>query len=361
MDLGEQLRELQKMATEHREVLETEEAAKNALVMPFIRALGYNVFNPFEVKPEFTADVGIKKGEKVDYAICEGANVRILIECKDCSVSLDPKRFPKQFTQLYRYFGVTTARIAILTNGIEYRFFSDIVKPNIMDDEPFFVFNLLAIRPDDMRMLSKFAKETFDIEKLVADAAEMRTQALVRNAIAMELDEPSEEFIKLIAARVYDGRITQAVRDSFARLIPAMAASVVQDRVTKRLEQALSGAVPPVEAAPVPEIPEHPDDEIVTTQEEIDGFNIVRAICARYVDPARIVMRDAKSYCAILLDDNNRKSIVRMHFNSPTVKYLGTFCGKDETKVHVDGTMGLYALEERIISRLRELDPSIPA
>ncbi len=357
MDLGEQLREIQKMALEHREVLVTEEAAKTALIMPLIRALGYNVFNPFEVKPEFTADVGVKKGEKVDYAICNGDAVDMLIECKDINIALDPKRFPKQFTQLFRYFSVTNARIAVLTNGIEYRFFSDIVKPNIMDEEPFYVFNLLAIRPEDVRILSKFAKDAFSVDRLVADAAEMRTQTLVRAAIASELDKPSDEFIKIIAGKVQEGRFTQGVRDMFGSLIPVMAAGLIQERVTKRLEQALSTSAPEdTEAVSSGTVDE---DGIVTTQEEIDGYHVVRAICARYMDPSRVIMRDAKSYCAILLDDNNRKTIVRMHFNHAVNKWLGTFVDKDETKTPVSGPQGIYALEEMIVARLVELDSSI--
>lgn len=99
MDLATKLIELEKRTAQHRELLLTEEAAKTALVMPFLQALGYDVFDPGEVIPEFTADVGIKKSEKVDYALCVDGRVSILIECKPSSVALDLKHA----SQLYRY------------------------------------------------------------------------------------------------------------------------------------------------------------------------------------------------------------------------------------------------------------------
>src|SRR3954465_5749281 len=114
--------DLQKRTLEHREVLLTEEAAKTALVMPFLQALGYNVFNPSEVVPEFTCDVGTKKGEKVDYAICDGKSVKMLVECKPANTELNLNNA----SQLFRYFSTTDARVAILTNGVVYKFFSDI-------------------------------------------------------------------------------------------------------------------------------------------------------------------------------------------------------------------------------------------
>jgi len=166
MDLATRLVELQKRTLEHREVLLTEEAAKNALVMPFLQALGYDVFNPSEVVPEFTADVGTKKGEKVDYAICRGGKVEVLVECKPASAELNVKHA----SQLFRYFTATDARLALLTNGVTYQFFSDVEKPNIMDEKPFFTFSMDSIKPTDVRTLDKFAKATFDIEKIVQEA-----------------------------------------------------------------------------------------------------------------------------------------------------------------------------------------------
>jgi hypothetical protein len=97
-------------------------------------------------------------------------------------------------------------------------------------------------------------------------------------------------------------------------------------------------------------------DAIETTQVEIDGFNIVRAICSKLVKPERVVMRDAKSYCAILLDDNNRKTLARLHFNSPTARYLGLFAGKEEDRRAVAEPVDIYQHADAILARVRELE-----
>lgn len=354
MDLATKLAELQKRTLEHREVLLTEEAAKTALVMPFLQALGYDVFNPGEVVPEFTADVGTKKGEKVDYAICKDGKVDVLIECKPASADLNVKHAG----QLFRYFTTTEARLALLTNGVDYQFFSDVERPNIMDERPFFTFSMDAIKAADVKTLEKFAKASFDIDKIVQEAGNLKIQSLLRKELEKEFAEPSEGFVDLMARRVHDGRITAAVRDSFGKMLVNTISAVVRDLVNERLSTALNAASPgPVEE--LPDIDEANEDGVVTTPEEISGFHIVQAIASKFVDPKRIVIRDAKSYCAILLDDNNRKTIARLHFNGLTTKYLGTFAGKDETRQLISELTAIYQHAPEIEARLRELDDTV--
>lgn len=350
MDLQTRLSELQKRTVEHREVLLTEEAAKTALVMPFIQALGYDVFNPSEVVPEYTADVGIKKGEKVDYAICDGGRIRILIECKPSGAPLNLNHA----SQLFRYFSVTDARLAILTNGVVYQFYSDVDATNRMDDKPFFTFSMDALRPTDAKILEKFTRQSFDVDAIVAEASLLKLQSLLRRELEKEMVEPSEEFVRMMAGRVHEGRVTAAVRENFGRMVVSTFSGIVRDKVNERLSSALNAASP--------SSPEEEDDArageevIVTTAEEISGFHIVQAIASRLVDPKRIVMRDAKSYCAILLDDNNRKSLARLHFNGLTTKYVGTFKGKDEERHRISELTEIYQLAPQIEARLAELD-----
>ena len=349
MELDTKLAELSKVVREHREVLLTEEAAKNALVMPFLQALGYNVFNPAEVIPEFTADVGTKKGEKVDYAICTEGKVSILVECKPASSELTINHA----SQLFRYFSVTEARVAILTNGVIFKFFSDIDSPNKMDPKPFFTLDMDSVRKSDIRTLSDFTKGNFNIDTIVAEAGNLKMQSLVAKELEKEFAEPSDEFIRFIANRVHEGRVTASIKDSFKSLIVASINGMIRDKVNERLTSALNGSDDGEEDTPPATLD---SDGVITTQDEIDGFNIVRAIGSRSVDPSRIVIRDAKSYCAVLLDDNNRKTIARLHFNSPTARYLGTFSGKDETRHSVEGPVDLYKFEKEIADRIAELE-----
>lgn len=351
MELEAKLTELAKVVREHREVLLTEEAAKNALVMPFLQILGYNVFNPSEVIPEFTCDVGTKKGEKVDYAICHEGKISILVECKPASSELNINHA----SQLFRYFSVTDARVAILTNGVVFKFFSDIDRPNKMDEKPFFSFQLDGMKKTDIRTLSNFAKGSFDIDTIVAEAGNLKMQSLVAKELEKEFAEPSEDFIRLFASRVHEGRVTAAIKENFKNLIVASINSLIREKVNERLTSALQASNPADnDAEEAPATLE--SDGVITTQDEIDGLNIIRAIASRIVDPSRIVMRDAKSYCAVLLDDNNRKTIARLHFNSATARYLGTFVGKDETRHAVGNPVDLYKFDKVIAARIAELE-----
>lgn len=358
MDLATRILELQKRTIEHREVLLTEEAAKTALVMPFLQSLGYDVFNPSEVVPEFTADVGTKKGEKVDYAICNGGKVTILIECKPSTSELNINHA----AQLFRYFSVTDARLAVLTNGVNYQFYSDVEKPNKMDDKPFFTFSMDAIKPNDIRTLEKFGKSAFDIEKIVQEAGSLKIQSLLRKEIEKEFAEPSEEFIRIMASRVHDGRLTPAVKESFGRMLGATIGLVIRDLVNDRLSNALNASSPlGTDDASDAVSSDSTEEGVVTTPDEISGFHIIQAIASRLIDPKRVIIRDAKSYCAILLDDNNRKTIARMHFNGITTKYLGTFTGKDEQRNLISELTQIYQFAPQIEARLRELDDKISA
>jgi hypothetical protein len=354
MDLSTKLIELEKRTMQHRELLLTEEAAKTALVMPFLQALGYDVFNPGEVIPEFTADVGIKKGEKVDYALCIDGRLSILIECKPSSIELDLKHA----SQLYRYFSTTEARVAILTNGVDYKFYSDIEQPNKMDDKPFYIFSMGTIRRNDPQTLERFTRHQFNIDAIVAEAGRLKLESQTRIELDKEFANPSDEFVRMMASRVLPGgRMTAAVREQFQPILLASISSLIRDRVNDRLTNALNVANPydDLVAEGASDDMSEIEDGIITTEDEISGFRIVQAIAARHVDPKRVVIRDSKSYCAILLDDNNRKTLARLHFNSVTTRYLGTFSGKVETRHPVSALTDVYKFEDEIVARLTEL------
>lgn len=361
MEFGERLAALALKVKNQREAIQTEEATKNAFVMPFISTiLGYDVFNPLEVVPEFTADVGVKKGEKIDYAILRDGEVQILVECKK---STEPLRI-EHASQLFRYFAVTNARIAVLTNGEVYHFYTDLDAPNRMDDKPFLVLDLSDIDETLLPELSKLTKDVFDLDSVISAAEELKYVGQIKRAIAAQFREPSDDWIKFFTTRVYDGSYTQKVRDQFTSLVTKASKQYLNEQVNDRLKTALGSTVypsMPVEA-PAEQITSEAaveadldrDTELETTPEELEGYQIVKAIACSEVKPQRVVHRDAKSYFAVLLDDNNRKPIARLHFNGKKQKYLGVFdAAKNETRHPIESLDGIYEHAEAIRASVR--------
>lgn len=338
MDFIDRLRELAARLPKQRDMIQTEEATKNALIMPFISALGYNVFDPTEVTPELCADVGVKKGEKVDYAILRDGKPVMLFECKHHTADLGKVHA----SQLYRYFSVTDARFGVLTNGVVYWFYTDLDAPNKMDGKPFFEFNLLDFKESDIDELKKFSKGAFDVGNILTTASELKYTREITRILAEQMTTPSDEFVKLILHRIYAGRITQAVREQFATLTRQAFKQLVNDQINDRLKTALGSDAPVVETPAVEAVSTAAPSEsaVVTTDDELEAYHIVRAIVREQVSVSRIVMRDVQSYCGILVDDNNRKPICRLRFNGQQ-KYLGLFADP------VDGEKDTL-IEERI-------------
>jgi hypothetical protein len=350
MDFVENIKVLAARVEQQKDSIVSEEACKNAFVMPFLNALGYDVFNPEIVVPEFTADVGIKKGEKVDYAIKRDGRITILVECKGCGSDLAQQHM----SQLYRYFSVTDARFAILTNGQQYWFYSDLDAQNKMDQRPFFRFDLLDYRPPDLGELSKFTSEQFDLDKILTSASTLKYSLAIQHQFAKELENPSDDIIKIFVTRVYDGHFTKRVRDDFRGIVANAFKEAIRELVSKRLTSAL--AVTNERPAGDGQMMSWGDAEgvlIETTTEELEAFYIVKSIMRTVVRADRVVMRDAKSYCAVLLDDNNRKTLTRFHFNRAN-KYIGLFAKKKEERIRIEALEDIYEHAERLQATARE-------
>lgn len=353
MDFSEKLAALAQRAPSLVDNLHTEEATKNALVMPFIAALGYDVFNPLEVVPEFTADVGTKKGEKVDYAVMLNGEMIMLFECKRAGADL----CDANMSQLFRYFTVTNARIAILTNGVEYWFYSDLEEPNKMDTRPFLVLNILDLRDNHVAEVKRLSKDRFDLDRMLSAATELKFTREIRSILQRQFDEPDEAFVRFFFNETNPGaRFIASAKEQFTEFVQIALQQYVNERVNNRLRSALQQETSSSE--PVAEDDcdaledsigtEAQDDGIVTTPEELEGFHIVKAIVREVVPANRIIHRDTKSYMGILLDDNNRKPICRLRFNW-TQKYLGIIGeDKNETKIAIDDVDGIYQYAEQL-------------
>jgi predicted type IV restriction endonuclease len=313
--------------------------------LPFINALGYNVFDPTEVVPEFIADVGIKKGEKVDYAIFQDGKPIILFECKTIGTNLATAHA----SQLYRYFTVTDAPIAVLTNGTQYNFYTDLDEPNRMDSKPFLVIDLMDIEKGLIAELKKLSKGSFSVDELIASASDLKYTREVKRILQEQLESPSEDFVKFFGAQVYEGRMTQNVREEFTEIVKQAFNQFITEKVNERLQTALSTTID-IPPPPQHEVADEPEVErVVTTSEELEGYFIVKALLRDTVDPERIVHRDTQSYFGVLLDDNNRKPICRLHFNSEKVKYVVFFNEKREPeRVDIASLNDLYKHGDRL-------------
>jgi len=323
-----------------KENIKTEEATKNAFIMPFIQILGYDVFNPTEVIPEFVADIGIKKGEKVDYAIIQNKTPIMLIECKHWEENLNVHS-----SQLHRYFTATKARFGLLTNGLKYRFFTDLEQKNVMDDEPFLEFDIENIKDYALNELMKFHKTSFDIEKIIDSASSLKYSIAIKEILKQEFAEPSEEFVKFFTKQIYSGKvITKKVLDQFTEIVQKSINQSFKDIVNERLQSALTKDESVKEEEP------QEKSNIETTEEETEGFYIIRSIVRTKIDVKRIIARDTQSYFGILLDDNNRKPICRLHLNG-SKKYIGLFDkDRNEEKVLLNNIDEIYLYTDRLLN-----------
>ena len=300
----------------------TEEATKTSLILPFIQMLGYDIFDPAEVVPEFTADIGIKRGEKVDYAIMQRGKPAILIECKRYGSNLAEDAV----SQLVRYFGVTDAHFGILTDGISYRFFSDLDQPNVMDQKPFFQFNMLSCSDKAVEELKRFTKEEFNVDETLEAAAVLKYIEGMKQALVRQLSTPDEEFSRWLTKQVYSKLLTQVAKERFSHLVRQAFREFIDDRINATLKSALARDTiidePTPEVAP-PEDTAHLVAPVITTEEGVQGCELVKAIVSDVVDLDRVFFRDTKSYSMVLLDNSNRTPILRLYFNSPSNKKIG--------------------------------------
>ena len=340
MEFSDRVKDLAKRSSYASKHALTEEATKTSVILPLIQALGFDVFNLDEVVPEFIADVGLKKGEKVDFAIKIGGKTSILIEAKPITMSLGSA----QFSQLYRYFGVAEAKLAILTNGKEIWFFSDVDDRNKMDKKPFFTFDLQSHDEGEVKELSRFQKDGFSIEKILEAASNLKFINSAANYIKKQLTNPDEEFIKLVGRQIYDGSLTKSVVEQLRPAIQSALDEVIRDRIRDKLNVAFRPEPVQSEVNSVKATDEDvTSSEVETTYEETQAFLIVRAIGSRLIDIERITMRDAKSYCSVFIDNKNTKPVCRLYFNSKSIRYVGIFDPqKNEVKQKIESLSDIY-------------------
>ena len=339
------LKNLGKRVTSLKDNIATEEATKTSLIMPFFAGLGYDLFNPTEFVPEFTADVGIKKGEKVDYAIVLDGKPMILVEAKSINEPLT-----KHDSQLFRYFGTTESKFGILTNGKEYKFFTDLDEPNKMDLTPFLTVDITKIKDSQFPELAKFHKDNFDVDKIISSASELKYLNNLKSYLNKEWESPSDDYVKYLLGEIYDGMKTKQTIDKFQPVIKKGLNQYIQEKVNDKLNAALKTSASPDEV-----IVEENDEEviikdggdIVTTPEELESYTIVKIVLKDLISLDRLFYRDNKSYFNILLDDNIRKWILRVRIGQNSSKIE---LNNEEKTIHdIKSPIDIYNFSNEII------------
>jgi len=343
MDLIDHLQLLKQRAEQAGASLTNEEATKMALIAPFIQALGYDIFNPEEVKPEYSADLqGIKQGERVDYAVLEDNQPKILVEAKAYNVELRTA----EKGQLMRYFQATKARIGILTNGKTFLFFSDLEDMNIMDEKPFAEINLFDLKAAPLEQIKQMSKSQFDLDQLLSTAERLKYLRAVKNALKEEFSTPSDWLVKEMLTQCHSAkRVSQSLIEEFRPVVVEALKAVVADQINARLSSAMEAGDTDGEPDEI-EVDEE-GDGLEFTEQEREGLYITRAICSEIVDGSRIVEKDAKRYCNIQLDGKYQGTFVRMWFNAGTLR-LEIFDDVEPAKVSLEAVGDIYKYSERI-------------
>jgi predicted type IV restriction endonuclease len=351
MDFKDIIKQLGERVSRLKEQIQTEEATKNAFIMPFIQALGYDVFNPLEVMPEFTSDIGIKKGEKVDYAILKDTVPVILIECKWWGTNLN--LFD---SQLLRYFHTSKAKFGLLSNGIQFRFYTDLVEANKMDEKPFLEFDITNIKEQQINELKKFHKSYFDINAIFSSASELKYMNEIKSILGVQFNTPSEEFVRYFVSSVYQGRATEKVLTQFTEIVKKSYTQFINDVISERLKTALQQENQKEEEQAKLESELQKDDSgIITTQEELEAYFIVKSILHNTLDSSRIFYRDFPNTFAVLVDDSIRQLICKFYFNKENKKEIGLIDeSKKEQRFEIKTLDDIYTYSDRLCNTAKK-------
>ena len=322
MDFLERIKELWKRIADQRGIVQTEEAAKTSFVMPFLQTLGYDVFNAAEVIPEFIADWAAKKGEKVDYMIKVANQTVMLIECKQVNDALDASKE----SQLANYFHhVQECNIGVLTNGIVYKFYTDLNAENIMDTEPFFVFDFGTLKDGHISKLEMFSKANITKTDVInSDIIKIRNYAAAVEVLRREFANPSEDLVKYVIKQMpFIKRANEAVVEEFREHIKKAVVQFEQDFFDAQIARLKETTQPPTQdqQTKAAEIVTE-KSAIQTTVEEMQALSIVRSLLYKTVPSEKIVLKDSENYCDISYATVGSPRIVRLHFSDPSHLFI---------------------------------------
>lgn len=342
MDFRTSILQLAESIKKHKDAIQTEEATKNAFIMPMIAALEYDIFNPFEVVPEMDCDL-TKKGDKIDYAIKKNNNTIILIECKHCKQNLN-----LYSTQLSKYYAASNARFGVLTNGIEYRFYTDIDKINIMDEMPFLTVDMLHLSDIDIELLENFKKSHFYEKKILDIARELKYTEEIKRIISCNILNPTNDYIRFIIRQIYNGAITNNITLQFTPIIKKAINTVIDDVVKSRV-----GLIGANEENHIHIETNKDESTTEIAKEKIEAYNIIKEILKNNVGINDLIYQDYKSYFLVAIG-NKYWGVCRIKVKA---KNLYIYFPKREyssyEKIKLENANGIYQYSERLIQAFK--------
>lgn len=333
MGFSEDIKGLAKRISQVKDKAMTEESTKMSMILQFFQLLGYDVFDPTEFCPEYTADVGIKKGEKVDYVILINGQPVILVEAKAAGKKLD-----KHSSQLFRYFVTTPAKFAILTNGTVYKFYTDLEEQNKMDKDPFMEFDISDLSDKQITQIEKFHKKYLDMEEILNAASVLKYNNLFKKSIAQQLSNPSNDFVKIFIQPFYKGAKTQSVIEKFKPILKNSFQEYINEIASEKIKYIIDNTSTAV------------NDRRITTDEEWEAINLIKEILKDVIKPADISHKQTESYLAILYKNNTRKWICRINLYSAQKTIIFPDENKKEQKYPVNSIDDINNFAENIIS-----------
>lgn len=348
MEIKEKLYNLSDRIDKIVDQIKSEEGTKQSLILPFFQILGYDVFNPLEFCPEFDADYGVKKGEKVDYAIIIDDEPTILIEAKSCNDSLD-----KHGSQLFRYFNSTKAKFGVLTNGIIYRFYSDLDEINKMDKHPFFEVDLSNLNDTQITYLKNFERDSLDVDSILSTAEELKYSNLIKDFLKQQLASPNEDFTNFVLSQVYDGRKTASVVEKFLPIIKRAFNQLITDTLSTKFAETLKGESKQTDESSEENSLDSAISKIITTNDELEAFAIIKSMLRKVVDVDDITYKDTETYFGILYKNNSRKWICRVYLGSKKSLVFPTD-DKGQERIYLESLNDLYLHEEKFLNVIQK-------
>lgn len=345
MDFIDELRLLSSRVEQLKDKINTEEATKTSLILPFFQILGYDVFNPLEFTPEYVADVGIKKGEKIDYAILVDGKPVILIEAKWIREPLQ-----SHDSQLFRYYGTSPAKLAILTNGQHYRFYTDLDEANKMDLQPFMEIDLLNLREELVPELKKFHKTNLDVDSIFSTASDLKYSNAIKELLTKQYQNPDDAFVSYILSQVYPSRRTQQAIEKFTGLIKNSFKQWVNYLLTERFQSAMQNTSSSESSEIAVQAPEDSSlvevSKITTLAIEMESYAIIKSILRSVVPPKNITFKDTESYFTVLFKNNTRKWICRLYMETAKKSFV---LPDDSQRYYIDDVDDLFNYTDKII------------